>query len=122
MTVLLFQRGVFGGGPGPGEADRADVCGEVHPQKGFKRKREQHRERDRRPEEVSAVAHTHIYPHPSTHTKHRHIILLIPCYRGNRASPLLGSSPPPSVNPLRPQVTICSPPTTHSDKHITTAT
>lgn len=51
---------------------------------------------------------------------HTHISLLIPGYRGNCASPLISTHPdPPSPNP-RPQVTIHSPPTTHT--HITTET
>lgn len=55
------QRSVFRGGPGPGEADRPHVCGEVHPQEGSEGEGEQHRERDRRAEEVSAVIKTHTH-------------------------------------------------------------
>lgn len=31
-SLFMHSQGsVFRGGPGPGEADRPDVCGEVHP-------------------------------------------------------------------------------------------
>lgn len=60
---MCCQRGVFRGGPGPGEAERTDVCGEVHPQEGSEGEGEQHRERDRRAEEVSADAQTHTQAH-----------------------------------------------------------
>lgn len=96
FRLLLSQRSVFWGGPGPGEADRPDVCREVHPQKGSEGEGEQHRERDRRAEEVSAVRLTHT---------HMHISLLIPGYRGNCASPLISTHdnpptpPPPGHDP-----------------------
>lgn len=76
---MCSQRGVFRGGPGPGEADRPDVCSEVHPEESSKGEGEQHRERDRRAEEVSGVVKTHI---------HTRLSLLILGYRGNCASPL----------------------------------
>lgn len=71
-AFVCSQGGVFRGGPGPGEVDRPDVCGEVHPEEGSEGEGEQHRERDRRAEEVSDVAR-----------EHTQISLLIPGYPGN---------------------------------------
>lgn len=62
MFPLFHQRGVFRGGPGPGEADRPHVRRQMHPQEGSEGEGEQHRERDCRAEEVRAVTppHTHL--------------------------------------------------------------
>lgn len=71
-VCLRSQGGVFRSGSGPGEVERPDVCGEVHPQEGPEGEGEQHRERDRRAEEVSANTRAHRFSR----------------YQGNRASPL----------------------------------
>lgn len=93
------QRSILRGSLGPGEADRPDVCGEVHPQEGPEGEGEQHRERDRRAEEVSAVRQ-------NTQTQSLLKALVV----GATVQPL---SPLRASLPLRLRVTIRSPSTAH---------